>query len=493
MKRLCLLLICLVTFSRLGAQDPVEEMMRKIKERTDAQMKKSEQYVKDYIARDDSLFAKFLEEDWKMFEAYKGRVRDKMPKPKSLPAAEPKKEAPLPGSPANITAKPQPTPPPPPPPPPPPVPQVQRGQKVEVQYFDANLSLVYDENTKIILKRPIDNQAISDFWDAMGRTDFSDLKKQIDANGNSMRLNDYGYTLLLSKIGKKIYGSSPDEIRLFTWFMLIKAGFNARVGYNTAGIYLLLPIKNMVYSTPFLTLDGIQYFAVKLDDGGPELNGSLYTYDGKYPGADRSMSLMINAPLAIKNATSVKNLSFDYGGQHYTMGLKYEVDAINFFKYYPQTDWDVYFSYKVSPSVNNAILTSLKPLISGRSEPDAVNLILRFVQTAFDYKTDDDNFGWEKPLFPDETIYYDFSDCEDRSIMFAYLIRDLLGLEVLGLHYPGHMATAVKFTSNVTGDTVTFEGVKYLICDPTYINADIGMCMPQFQSVNPECVKMIRL
>jgi len=29
-----------------------------------------------------------------------------------------------------------------------------------------------------------------------------------------------------------------------------------------------------------------------------------------------------------------------------------------------------------------------------------------------------------------------------------------------------------------------------LVCDPTYINADIGMAMPQFKNVSPNVVKI---
>ena len=113
----------------------------------------------------------------------------------------------------------------------------------------------------------------------------------------------------------------------------------------------------------------------------------------------------------------------------------------------------------------------------------------RFVQTAFDYKTDDQQFGKEKYLMMEETLHYPSSDCEDRSIMFSYLVKTLLKLDVVGLDYPGHIATAVKFNSDLTGDRVTHNGKVYVICDPTYINADAGMEMPQFKNVEPKIIQ----
>jgi hypothetical protein len=112
------------------------------------------------------------------------------------------------------------------------------------------------------------------------------------------------------------------------------------------------------------------------------------------------------------------------------------------------------------------------------------------VQTAFEYKKDYVQFGIEKPLFAEETLFYPYSDCEDRSVLFAYLIRSLIGLEVIGLDYPGHIATAVKFCTEVKGDIINHNGENYLICDPTYINANIGQCMTKYMDVKPKVISI---
>ena len=46
------------------------------------------------------------------------------------------------------------------------------------------------------------------------------------------------------------------------------------------------------------------------------------------------------------------------------------------------------------------------------------------------------------------------------------------------LHFKNHLATAVHFNSEVEGDYLMIGGEKYIVCDPTYINATIGMTMP---------------
>lgn len=145
-----------------------------------------------------------------------------------------------------------------------------------------------------------------------------------------------------------------------------------------------------------------------------------------------------------------------------------------------------YAAASLSPAVKQALYPSLKRQIKGKATTEAANLLLNFVQTAFDYQTDGEQFGAERTLFADESLYYPYCDCEDRSILYANLVHDLLGLDVVLLHYPGHLATAVRFPDELPGNYVLLEGIRYLVCDPTYIGADIGMAMPKYRNSKVE-------
>jgi hypothetical protein len=57
---------------------------------------------------------------------------------------------------------------------------------------------------------------------------------------------------------------------------------------------------------------------------------------------------------------------------------------------------------------------------------------------------------------------------------------------VIGVDYPGHVATAVKFNEKVNGSFIQLGDEKYYICDPTYINATAGVCMPDFKNAQIE-------
>lgn len=51
------------------------------------------------------------------------------------------------------------------------------------------------------------------------------------------------------------------------------------------------------------------------------------------------------------------------------------------------------------------------------------------------------------------------------------------------------MATAVQLReAEVEGSYVTHEGGKYVVCDPTYVNAGPGMVMPRYRETRPRVV-----
>jgi hypothetical protein len=151
---------------------------------------------------------------------------------------------------------------------------------------------------------------------------------------------------------------------------------------------------------------------------------------------------------------------------------------------YPQADYDTFFNAPLEQRTYESIAKELKKIIDGKKASEAMNIVLSFVQKSFDYQRDDEQFGREKVMFAQETLYFDKSDCEDRSVLFAYLMKELFGVNVVGVKYKDHMATALYIP--LEGDKVKYGAREYVVADPTYINANIGQSMPKYKPLKPE-------
>ena len=164
-------------------------------------------------------------------------------------------------------------------------------------------------------------------------------------------------------------------------------------------------------------------------------------------------------------------------------------NLIDFYNSCPiNSEWGLYSKASLSNQAKETLYPVLRKAIAGKTQAQAANILLNFVQTGFDYATDQQQFGYERPLYPDESLYYPYCDCEDRSILFACLVRELMGLDVVLLDYPEHISTAVCFTEDVDGDYFMLDNKKYVACDPTYIGADVGLSMPSMRKYNPAVV-----
>jgi len=452
--------------------------------------KQQQEAMRKFKSAQDKAFVEFLENEWRDFQAFKGEVSDEIPKPEKVPEVKP--EVIVSPKSAKIIEEIE-------------IPKteikedvqikedweifVKKEKKIDINFLGIPLEFNEFGKFKIDVDSSINEKIIADFWYVASNTDYEMLLKQIGYYRKQMNLNDWGFCLLVNEIGKKISHNSQNFSKLFLWFLLIKSGHEAKVGYSGNTVYIMLPSENKIYGVSYLTFNGKRFYLISFDKK-IKLSMKIKTYEGRYPDANDLIDLSMKNSPKVNGSVVEKELKFRYGKEQFTIPIKFDKSLTLFFKNYPQTDLEVYFNAPLSEKASLSLITELKPILEGRPELEAVNILLRFVQTAFEYKTDGEQFGKEKSLFSDETLFYPYCDCEDRSVLFSYLVRTLLKLEVIGLDYPGHVATAVKVSTDFKGDNIIYKSEKYIICDPTYIKANLGKSMPKFKDVKPEIIAL---
>ncbi|MCF7918671.1 MAG: hypothetical protein K9N06_02005 [Candidatus Cloacimonetes bacterium] len=360
-------------------------------------------------------------------------------------------------------------------------------ETLRIDYWGIKIPFNYNKNMKIEVMQKYDSSAIADFWGKISNTDYEMLLSELDKAKEQFVRNDWGYCQIIYKVGNELYQSS-DMAYLFTWFVLTKSRYDCKIGYDNAHFYLLAATGSTIYEEPHLVLDGRDYYSLSLDNGTIK-PVNLYTYEGSYPDANDLLDLNLESSPYLEEVIVERKLSFSYADSTWTFPVKGNLTLVEFLGSYPATDLAVYFQSELSPLAEKSLFEGLSPILEGRTETEALNILLRFVQTAFPYKTDAQQFGSENSLFPDETLYYEYCDCEDRSFLFSKLVEKFLGLAVIGLDFPGHIATAVEMKEDISGDKINYNGIDYLVCDPTYINADIGVIMPQFTDTEPKVIQ----
>ena len=146
------------------------------------------------------------------------------------------------------------------------------------------------------------------------------------------------------------------------------------------------------------------------------------------------------------------------------------------------TRWAMDANAPMAEEVTKELYPQMKAKLKGLSNLEAMERLLNWVQTGFEYKFDNEVWGDDRAFFGEETLFYPYCDCEDRSILLSHLVRELLGLDTVLIYYPGHLAMAVDLAEASDGDYVLLDGRRFTVCDPTYIGARVGKTMPNMDN-----------
>lgn len=513
-----------------------QELQQMKQEQNEAILKLQKEYD-DFIKERDKEFADYLEQEWKAFKQYKAVRRLPEPKPITIPTFNPdqivndrkpnvlpeEKDIDYPKQTPDLTETPEIVEKPDTPKPDtvlPDIPRVQptilpifkivpieevvldqptvrpedvkpviqksipqdiRHDIIEIDFYGRELVFEIDPKFQQFRVTSITESNLSEAWTMLSESDASTLIHQADAYKHQLNLNDWALLKLFEKVSDELT-ATENESTTMTWFLMNRSGYNVRIAYSGQSLSLLIPTTTQLYGVKYLVLDGKKFFIHT-----PLNSNEIYTYEAPYALADKDLDLHIYRTMMLGNDVVGKDYSFTYEGKEHNYRVAYNRSHVKFYEEYPITDIEVYLNAPVSESLKSTLNGVLKDVLKDKSDAEAVNYLLAMVQKSFEYKTDPEQFGREKFFFPEELFYYPYSDCEDRSALFSYLIREVRGLPVVGLDYPGHLATAVKI-DGAQGAYVSVDNEHYVVADPTYINAPYGLVMPQFKSAQVKIV-----
>lgn len=360
---------------------------------------------------------------------------------------------------------------------------------VSISFYGRKLSFNVPKEMRVKAQGAKERHVAS-YHETMRENDKSTLlHKQLDAAVMLMGLNEWGYFVLLRSLSEKLFTNTNDRV-LFTFYMLHHHGFKARVGRgrDSGNLILLLALDNSkeVYSKTFFRINDTKFYVVY----GNGIKGeSIYTYDEKADDKGlKEIGLDFDKTLSIAPCDKQRKLHFNKADMD--ISLPYSTAHLRYYDEIPTTVFPVYFKTPVSKEAEQALEQTFSQLSEQYNKVQLVDIMLNFVQTAFEYKIDEQQFGREKYFFPEEVIGLPFSDCEDRSALFAWLVKRYVGYDVVGVLYDDHLATAVCFGDEVKlpGKSVTLKGKRYVICDPTYPNAPIGTVIPKVANLKYEII-----
>lgn len=356
-------------------------------------------------------------------------------------------------------------------------------QKCEFDFFGTHIAIAIDDDCRFKLESN-DNQGVAKAVGALAKNDKYNVVLEDCLNAREkLKLNDWAYYSMLIKLGETFFGEKCNEATLLSAYLYCMSGYQMRFAFDrsTRKLLILVACEQLVSGAPYCRYDGVKFFIFSNEDNSASVELEWCTF--ALP-KEKAMSLwMKDEPQFADDARLVKHRPYQAAQP---VAYKVNKNLIDFYDTYPvpSTDgdeysrWIYYAQTPVSANAQASVYPELRKQLAGKSTFEQLRTIMYFIE-GYRYGYDDEVWGHDRAFFPDETLFYPMSDCEDHAILLSRLVRDLMGLPTALVYYPGHLAAAVCVDEDIPGDYLVTGNTKYLVCDPTIYYGDPGKTMTQ--------------
>lgn len=328
---------------------------------------------------------------------------------------------------------------------------------------------------------------IANAWDQLSGREFNNVIVDCLRLRDERNLCDWAFFRTVESLGLKKF-EDRNKGMLFMAFVLTQCGYNLRLCVNETdnSLDIVFNFDNIIYNRSYYNINGAKYYPYLAADVRPLKICPAY-FEG-----EQQMSMAAKVPDLITKSSAPRHMASTKYPEA-VADVKVNSALMNFYSDYPPSAtsnflarWVYYANTPLCQEAQDVLYPMFRRITEGRDKLESLNVILDFCQKSLPYGYDDQIWGYDRAFFPDETIFYPLSDCEDHAILFARIVRDILDLPVLLIYYPGHLATAVA-VEGALGDYVNHDDKQYFICDPTYWGS-VGVSMPGMKTTQAQAI-----
>ena len=353
------------------------------------------------------------------------------------------------------------------------------------RFYGQQITIGYDKLLELSKISSLSEDSISGFWKSFALANSNQLVDQLMEYRDLLGLGDWGYFQLVKATSNHIFTGNELNSDLLTWALMIRSGFDVRLAFNQNGTTVLFPSENTIYSKQFVVIGQKRFYLDR------EMKSQLLvTSQNPFPDNEGMVDLNFYKSLNFNGKLTIRTFSLLWDHKSYSFSMRYNPSMIRFYHDYPQTDPSVYFGAPVSSVLKEDLLGQIYPMLSKMDRAEAAAFLQQFVEKQFGYISGNQKDGFPQSRFAEEIIASKSGDDRSKAVLFSWLVRILLRLPVVGVHFPGYYSTAVCYDTLLDGSYYFLNKDKYYITDPTYINAPIGVLVPEFKGLTPQLIDL---
>ena len=346
-----------------------------------------------------------------------------------------------------------------------------KAQHHALDFYGGTLNFEINPASIISFDDELSPQKVISFYEKLNVGDYKNLIQALLSYKDKYQLNDWLYYQLIRKTAQEVSPKAKNynSYTLYKWFLLTKSGYNAKIAIGNDQLIFYVQNDEDITDIPFFMVDQKKYMCLNYHD-----YGKLFKKENAYipvpitiPEAQHTFSYKVTRMPDFKPANYIeKQLEFSYKHKSYHFKIKLNTDVEQIFANYPGVNFETYFNIPLSHDTYQSLIPILKENVKNMTKKSGIDYLMRFTRYAFLYEDDEENFGKEKRLSPEQTLLTKYSDCDDRAGLFFYLVKEIYNLPMIVLLYPTHVTMAVAFDKPI-GKVILYHGKSYTVCEPT--------------------------
>ena len=346
----------------------------------------------------------------------------------------------------------------------------QNSYNTSFEFYNDTFNLEVDSSIIVNNDATLSKQQIIAHYDRVNQGKYDVILNKLLNYKKEHQLNDWLYYQLIRKTAQAISPKKENYERytFYKWFFLGKSGYDARLTISDNRIIFYVYNDEDISDIPFVNYQNKRYMCLNRHDYAYADLNKVPPYEMiSMPDAKEAFSYKVTRMPDFKPEDYYeKQVQFNYKHKTYHFNIKLNSDVEAIFANYPVVDFESYFNIPLSKETYGSLIPILKKNLNGMNQKKGIDYLMRFTRYAFLYEDDDKQFGKEKRLSPEETLFSKYSDCDDRAALFFYLVKEIYDLPMIAMLYPTHITMAVQFDKPV-GQPIVYKGKTYSICEPT--------------------------
>lgn len=342
---------------------------------------------------------------------------------------------------------------------------------------------------QVPLQASISYETIKQFYNEIQQRPTTQLINQLLAYKASKQLDDWLFYQLIRTAAESISPKKDNYHRytLYKWFLLNETGYSAVTRLRNDTLLLYVQSNEQVFDIPSMLYNQAQYICLNYHDYSNNINFKQGGFkDISIVGRNsmaKDFSYKINRmPDFNPDSYAIKPIQFEYGQRNYEFKVKVNQSIKQLFNNYPSVEYAIQFNAPLSHATYQSLIPALKQTVAKMDQKKGVDYLMHLTRSSFAFENDVTLYGKDKRLSPEQTLFAEYSDCEDRAAFFFYLVKEIYNLPMIVLSYPQHVTVAIQF-DKPQGNPIVYKGNQYWVCEPTpqLKNLKIGQGIPSLK------------